>query len=86
MCNKQQGNIRKHFTLKRAVIALGTAIAITLEAAPDVALHVWAWLPSDIKAELPPRFAPAFGVIIVVLANLKGIFGALKRKGKQNDV
>ncbi|WNO48644.1 hypothetical protein [Achromobacter phage shaaii_LB5] len=85
MSNQHKSKLRRCFTVKRVIIAVGSAIAISLEAAPDVALHVWNWLPADIKAELPPRFAPAFGVLLVVLANIRGILAAIKRKGNRND-
>lgn len=84
MSNQHKSKLRRCFTVKRVIIAIGGSIAIALEAAPDVALHVWTWLPADIKAELPPRFTPAFGVLLVVLANLRGILGAFKRKGNRN--
>lgn len=84
MSNQHRSKLRRCLTVKRVLIALGGAIAIALEAAPDVALHVWTWLPADIKAELPPRFTPAFGVLLVVLANIRGILGAFKRKGNRN--
>lgn len=85
MSSKLESKPKRKFTFKRIVIALGALIVLVLEASPDIALQAWLYLPAEIKETLPPRFAPAFGVLLVVLANIRGIIGAIKRKGTRNE-
>lgn len=85
MRTKSQSKPRRKFTLKRVIIAVGALIVIVLEASPDIALQAWLYLPAEIKETLPPRFAPAFGILLVVLANIRGIIGAIKRRGTRNE-
>ncbi len=45
---------------------LGTAVLIFFEGFPDVAIHIWASIPDDLKSALPPGFARYFGLGLIV--------------------
>ena len=47
---------------------VGSAITGVLIAFPDVALSAWAMMPADLKAYLPERYMPLFGVAVFVLS------------------
>jgi hypothetical protein len=52
---------------------LGTTLLAWFLAAPDVAREIWAALPAELKAELPPRIAYLIPLIILFAANVARI-------------
>lgn len=58
---------------------IGTAITAFFLAAPDAAIQVWAVMPDDIKATLPPEFVKYFGVFLMAA-------GSFARIVKQNKL
>lgn len=46
---------------------VGAFVTSLLIAAPDLALQVWAMLPADLKATIPPQYMPYVGVAIGLL-------------------
>lgn len=48
--------------------ALGTAITGYLVAFPDAAVHVWMFLPPDVRAMFPPEYVTFIGIFIFGLS------------------
>ena len=62
---------------------VGSALTAALVAFPDVALSAWAMLPADLKAFLPERYMPLFGVAVFVLSMAARVVKQNKLQSKE---
>lgn len=69
----------KFWSIRLAVV--GTAITTVFLAAPDAAIQVWAVMPEDVKATLPPAFVKYFGVFLMAA----GSFSRIIKQNKLNE-
>ena len=78
-------NFWRFWSVRLGVI--GSTITAWLIAFPDHALYVWAMLPADLKAYLPERYMPLFGVAVFVLSLVARAIKQtkLEPKGVEND-
>lgn len=63
--------------------ALGTVLASTFVAFPDIALNVWNMLPADIKQHFPPEYVSFFGIGLFALSMFARVIRQDKLKEKQ---
>lgn len=61
---------------------LGTTLLAWFLAVPDVARDLWAALPDDLKAELPPRAAYLIPLLILFAANVARVLKQGKHDGQ----
>jgi hypothetical protein len=78
-------NFWRFWSVRLGVI--GSALTAVLVAFPDVALSAWAMMPADLKAYLPERYMPLFGVAVFVLSLIARAIKQtkLEPKGAEDD-
>lgn len=64
---------------------IGTALSGFFLYFPDAAIHAWAFLPADLKQEIPPLALRFIGPVIFVMAMISQFIKQHKLEDKKDD-
>jgi hypothetical protein len=69
---------KSHKMLSVQLAAIGAAVSAFALAFPDVLMHAWTFVPTELKEVLPERWRPVIGIVMFVGAILARIIAQPK--------